>query len=427
MKKIIILLLSLVFVWAGCNLSSGSGGGGDEGGGGGGGGGTISQQPITSINGTLASYFDVSGSTLDYTFTSGKSIFFGFQNMHPETFSSFKSNSATFNFSLPANLELSNLQTGNEVFGGGLTYSNTSAKFVQGFLAVVSKDPFPESIYSNRQELVILKGKQTSTGSEYLEYVYASAPTIVSGTDAEGNTFDLNLASGWNRVLARYSYSTEKIQYTSETEPPGLTYQGIASAEEKQVFVKATTTPQYFSENELINFDFTARRIVLEYGDDENTQLYAPANQGTFNFVSPIPLSTMLGSADTVFGNGISSNRSDARFTRLRIKVYETSGDPHYTPNDDPIGELFRAKQENDVDIFLTYFYSSIDGVTLSGTTSGSYDENFGGEVGVSLSQGWNIVKGVLDTIDNTITYSIPQPADFERLEWIVYPTTTPE
>lgn len=407
--RLFSLMILLALTWIGCDLSSGGGGdGGGGGGGGNGGGGGISKQPITSITGTIQGYVDSStGQSVSYDFNNtGKSVFFGFNGMPPNTYSAFKRDSASFNISLSSGSL--DLMPGDTVFGAGLSYSNTSARFVEGFVVVISREPFPDSILYDRHELNLMKSNSTSTGFEYLIYIYSSLPTTVTGTDTGGDSFDLDLDTGWNRVLVRFNYSTQKSTYTSEAEPSGL--QWIAILQPGQILLAGSPTKTIDGNDD---YSFAGKRIVLEYGED--TKLYTPAGQGNFTYATPIPSSSHLGSAPEVFGTGISiqSGPSDALFSRIRLRIYNNN-----QPTDD---EVFFGKQSVDENTttFLTYFYSSKNGVTITG----NHDPGNGPieTFNVTLSEGWNKVKGVFDMDTQQIEFVNYALGDETGMDWGVY------
>jgi len=300
------------------------------------------------------------------------------------------------------------------VFGTGLAYSYPEARFTKGYLAVISRAPFPHSILYDRQELVVLKSKLDATGSTFLEYVYASAPTTVTGTNAEGFSFDLDLAQGWNQVVALYRFSTQKIEYRSTIPPGDLVWTAHMQSGQVLLNGKAMQTLEGG------DFEFTENyRIVLEYGlGSQSTRLYTPLGKNTFTYVTPLEVTgEQLSDAENLFGSRVTvSGPPDAQFARLYIRVYSTS-------EGEPIGyhvaELYQSKQEVENRYTLLYqYYSTKDGVTLNGssTTEGS-TETFSN---LTLQKGWIIVKGMFDLYSNTITYSNPDASTFEGMEWRV-------
>ena len=283
------------------------------------------------------------------------------------------------------------------MFGTGLAYSYPEARFTKGYLAVISRAPFPHSILYDRQELVVLKSKLDATGSTFLEYVYASAPTTVTGTNAEGFSFDLDLAQGWNQVVALYRFSTQKIEYRSTIPPADLVYRGFLQS--GQILLAGEPSKDIDDRT----YSFSGQRIVLEYGTGTNTTyLYTPANQGKFIYVTPLKVSDeQLSDASTVFEGSVQiiSGPLDAKFARLFLRVYNDTGEGPTIA----VAELYRGKKANSTYTILDYFYSSKGGVTLSSSDQNLTLDN------LSLSQGWN-----------TITYSNPDASTFEGMEWRV-------
>ncbi len=368
----------------------------------GGSGGGISKQPITSVSGTVAGYFDVAEEeAFSYDFAgTGKSTYFGYQGQDPASYGDFKNDGASFNFALPASVDLPEGATGDIVFGPGLTYGDPSARFTEGYVAIISREPFPHSILEDRGELTVMKNRSTSSGFEYIRYVYASVPTTVTGTDSAGQSFNLDLDQGWNQVLARISFAGTGTQYLSTT--PSGTFTYTALMQQGQIFIEGNPTKTVGD----ADYGFSGRRIVLEYGAAPTT-LYTPAGQGNFAYVLPerVPDERL----DGPDGLTVTGGDGNFKFTMASLEVKAVGSE-----NGDSLAGIFFGKTEGETLVYVTYFYSNQGGITLSGSDGDgfSYDN-------VSLSRGWNSVK--VEGVGLTVTFSNLDSGDTAGMEWRVY------
>jgi len=341
------------------------------------------------------------------------------------------SDNDSFSYPLPTDLD-NFLRDGDSVFRTGLTYGDSNAKFVEGYFFITSSAVDPaQSPYP--LELTLRYRKNTTWGNYQVRYFYASAATTVSGTDDKGNTYDLNLAAGWNKVLAIYYSDTGKIDFKSIEAPSDMVWQGVLSDVQlyldaiptKQLVVNEGGSPPFTTQP--FDGNFTEKKISLRINGGIK-KLFAPADQANFAFALPyqdISKGTLQVALDLDKPEDIASfnitgaNGTDPIFYRAELKVY----DKNYNPSNDDIGDVFKGKiLANGRVNLLTYIYCDRDNVTISGSIT--YQDEEGNKTiqcsDLRLSRGWNTVLLEYDPDTNTDIYRNAQETDLSGMEWII-------